>query len=161
MSAVHQFVPMLHRGDAVGRHTLRLRDLMVARGLDSRIYLVARPGHAHDPNFVEGLSEEGGRVGFVEVDLAATMVDYALFVFAHELFHTLGATDKYDADGVTMIPDGLAEPDLEPRFPQRYVEVMARRRPLAPGKERAPESLRELRVGPLTAREIGWTPRRE
>jgi len=39
MSGIHQFVPMLHRGDAVGRHTLRLRDLMVARGIDSRIYV--------------------------------------------------------------------------------------------------------------------------
>ena len=39
MSGVHQFVPMLHRGDAVGRHTRRLRDLFVARGITSRIYV--------------------------------------------------------------------------------------------------------------------------
>jgi L-malate glycosyltransferase len=39
VSGIHQFVPMLHRGDAVGRHTLRLRDLMVARGIESRIYV--------------------------------------------------------------------------------------------------------------------------
>jgi glycosyltransferase involved in cell wall biosynthesis len=39
MSAIHQFVPMLHRYDAVGRHTLRLRDLLVARGIESRIYV--------------------------------------------------------------------------------------------------------------------------
>jgi L-malate glycosyltransferase len=39
VSGIHQFVPMLHRGDAVGRHTLRLRDLMVGRGIDSRIYV--------------------------------------------------------------------------------------------------------------------------
>jgi L-malate glycosyltransferase len=36
---IHQFVPMLHRGDAVGRHTLRLRDLMMGRGIPSRIYV--------------------------------------------------------------------------------------------------------------------------
>jgi glycosyltransferase involved in cell wall biosynthesis len=30
---------MLHRRDAVGRHTLRLRDLMVARGFDSEIFV--------------------------------------------------------------------------------------------------------------------------
>jgi hypothetical protein len=28
--------------------------------------------------------------------------------------------------------------------------------PIAPGRGRLPESLEELRVGPLTAREIGW-----
>ena len=39
MSAVHQFVPMLHRADAVGRHTLALRDALVAGGADSRIYV--------------------------------------------------------------------------------------------------------------------------
>lgn len=39
MSGVHQFVPMLHRADAVGRHTLALRDLFVARGFESRIYV--------------------------------------------------------------------------------------------------------------------------
>lgn len=39
MSAIHQFVPMLHRDDAVGRHTLRIRDVLVARGVDSRIYV--------------------------------------------------------------------------------------------------------------------------
>jgi L-malate glycosyltransferase len=39
MSGIHQFVPMLHRGDAVGRHTLRLRELLAARGIESRIYV--------------------------------------------------------------------------------------------------------------------------
>ncbi|HEY1443267.1 MAG TPA: glycosyltransferase [Acidimicrobiales bacterium] len=39
MNAVHQFVPMLHRDDAVGRHTLRLRDVLVERGIESRIYV--------------------------------------------------------------------------------------------------------------------------
>ena len=39
MCGVHQFVPMLHRGDAVGRHTRRLRDLFAARGIASRIYV--------------------------------------------------------------------------------------------------------------------------
>jgi glycosyltransferase involved in cell wall biosynthesis len=49
MSAVHQFVPMLHRDDAVGRHTLRLRDLLVARGITSRIYVeMTDPETAHE-----------------------------------------------------------------------------------------------------------------
>ncbi|HEX3795314.1 MAG TPA: glycosyltransferase family 4 protein [Acidimicrobiales bacterium] len=39
MSGVHQFVPMLHRGDAVGQHTRRVRDLLVGRGIESRIYV--------------------------------------------------------------------------------------------------------------------------
>ena len=39
MSGVHQFVPMLHQGDAVGRHTLRLRDLLRGQGVASEIYV--------------------------------------------------------------------------------------------------------------------------
>ena len=30
MSGIHLFVPMLHRRDAVGEHTLALRDRLVA-----------------------------------------------------------------------------------------------------------------------------------
>ena len=47
MSGLHQFVPMLHRADAVGRHTLRLRDVLVARGVPSNIYV-----EADDPDTV-------------------------------------------------------------------------------------------------------------
>ena len=39
MSGVHQFVPMLHRSDAVGRHALALRDVLAARGIASRMYV--------------------------------------------------------------------------------------------------------------------------
>ena len=39
MSGIHHFVPVLHRGDAVGRHTLRLRDATRARGVASNIYV--------------------------------------------------------------------------------------------------------------------------
>jgi glycosyltransferase involved in cell wall biosynthesis len=39
MSGVHQFVPMLHRGDAVGRHTLHVRDVLQARGVASQVYV--------------------------------------------------------------------------------------------------------------------------
>ena len=38
MAAIHQFVPMLHRHDAVGEHTLALRDLLRHEGVRSKIY---------------------------------------------------------------------------------------------------------------------------
>jgi glycosyltransferase involved in cell wall biosynthesis len=38
VTAIHQFVPMLHRHDAVGVHTRALRDRVVAAGMPSRIY---------------------------------------------------------------------------------------------------------------------------
>lgn len=123
---------------------------------DARVYIVIRPPSDEKLRFVEGVSQQGGRIGTLEVDLDDSMVDYALFVTAHELLHTLGALDKYDATGVTSIPEGLAEPDASPRFPQRFAEVMSRGRVLAPGRDEAPDALEFLRVNATTAREIGW-----
>jgi hypothetical protein len=105
---------------------------------------------------VEGASQEGGTVGVVEVELDRTMVDFALFVTTHELLHLLGAKDKYDASGRSLVPEGLAEPEQRPLYPQRHAEVMARNVALSPTEERPPESLSDLKVGATTAREIGW-----
>ena len=78
-------------------------------------------------------------------------------VVAHELLHTLGATDKYDrATGLPLAPDGLGDPQQSPRFPQRYGEIMAGR--IATGAAAAviPDGLAPMLLGPATAREIGW-----
>lgn len=80
-------------------------------------------------------------------------------VVAHELLHTLGATDKYDrATGQPLAPDGLGDPGQSPLFPQHYGEIMAGR--IATGARDAviPSSLDQMLVGPVTAREIGWAP---
>lgn len=123
-------------------------------GFDARLYLVVRP--PTERAVVEGASEHGGRVGVAFAELDHDTVDLALIVAAHELFHTLGANDHYGPDGRALLPDGLAEPDLSPQFPQRKAEVMARNRPVSAASERRPESLDELGVGPATAREVGW-----
>ena len=125
-----------------------------SRGFDSRVYLVVRP--PSQLGLVEGMSEHGGRVGIALAELDESTVALTLFVAAHELFHTLGANNRYDAEGRTLFPDGLAEPDKTPLFPQRYAELMARNRPLAADREVPPASLDELWVGTTTAREIGW-----
>lgn len=127
------------------------------RGFDSRVYLVARPPTDAQRKQVEGTSEAGGRVGVVSVELDATMAELALFVATHELFHTLGATERYAPDGSVLIPDGLGDPRQEPLYPQRRAEVMARHRALSPTQSKPPTRLDELAVGAVTAREIGWS----
>jgi hypothetical protein len=129
---------------------------LVAGDFDSVIYVLVRPPEKRTM-FAEGLGQFGGRIGLVKIQLDETMVDPALAIAAHELFHTLGATDKYDAAGRVLLPDGLAEPELSPQLPQRFVELMARGRPVSPGVEVPPRNIDELRVGAMTAREIGWT----
>jgi len=67
-------------------------------------------------------------------------------VIAHELLHTFGATDKYDAGSdAPRYPEGFAEPQREPRYPQRYAEIMAGRVPLGP-------SVSPSRISPKTRR---------
>ena len=59
MSAVHQFVPMLHRDDAVGRHTLRLRDILAERGITSRIYVeMTDPETTHETQYYAEYGDE-------------------------------------------------------------------------------------------------------
>jgi hypothetical protein len=80
-------------------------------------------------------------------------------VIAHELLHTLGATDKYDRrTGQPLVPQGLGDPDQSPRYPQRRGEIMAGRIATGAASAVIPESLGAMRVGPETAREIGWQP---
>jgi hypothetical protein len=123
---------------------------------DSRIYVVVRAPSDSTRSWVEGSSEQGGRVGVARIELARSTVGLALFVVAHELFHTLGATDKYDERGRARIPAGLVEPDRVPLYPQHFAEVMTRNVVVAEGVERPPESVAELGMGSETAREIGW-----
>jgi hypothetical protein len=123
---------------------------------DARIYVVMREPGANT-NAIEGTGEQGGRVGVVELQIDDGMADFALFVAAHELFHTIGATDKYNPDGSVMIPEGLADPTQSPLYPQTFVELMARHRPLSLARSAPPETLDDLAIGPATAREIGWS----
>ena len=138
-------------------HAVDLGTSLPARAFDSRIYVLVRAPRDSERSWVEGTSELGGRVGMARIELGASTEDLALFVIGHELFHTLGASDKYGADGRASIPDGLVEPELVPLYPQRYAEIMTRNLVLAPGSERPPDSLSELGVGALTARELGWS----
>lgn len=80
-----------------------------------------------------------------------------LVVLTHEILHTIGATDKYDfASGMPIYPDGFAQPELQPRFPQRVAEIMAGRVPVDESRARQARSLQEVVIGPKTAAEIGW-----
>lgn len=75
-------------------------------------------------------------------------------VIAHELLHTLGATDKYDAGGRPIYPQGYAEPELPPQMPRHEAEIMAGRLVDARGRLVMPPSLDQCVIGAMTAHEI-------
>ena len=78
-------------------------------------------------------------------------------IIAHEMQHTLGATDKYDLQTLQPIyPEGYADPGQSPPLPQRYAEIMGRAIPLSASESIPPDSLALTVIGPQTAKEIKW-----
>lgn len=76
-------------------------------------------------------------------------------IITHEFLHTLGATDKYEAaNGLPRFPEGYAEPDRKPRYPQRFAEIMGGRIALADDDAVIPRSLKYVLIGEQTATEI-------
>jgi hypothetical protein len=119
------------------------------------LYSPLAPGAAAMPDSV-GLSK--GLIAVTHLYGDADAAGSNQVVLAHEVLHTLGATDKYDfATGQPLVPAGLGEPDRKPMYPQPFGEIMAGR--IATGARDAviADGLEQMLVGPATALEIGWT----
>jgi hypothetical protein len=116
----------------------------------------------HDPARDQHLSHstglQKGLIGVAQLFADVRVAGSNHTVIAHELLHTLGATDKYDrSTNAPLFPDGYAEPTLEPRYPQHYAELMAGRIPVSATAAAIPQSLQQVLIGPATAAEIGWS----
>jgi hypothetical protein len=115
---------------------------------------------ALSPALPHSLGLQKGLLGVVHVFADVRMAGSNDTVIAHELLHTLGATDKYDfASDQPIHPDGFAEPNRAPLYPQSFAELMAGRIPVSSTEAEQPESLQQVLIGPKTAREIGWSKR--
>jgi hypothetical protein len=116
----------------------------------------------HDPASLQSVPDshglQKGLIGLVHAFASRSMAGTNNIVIAHELLHTLGATDKYDlSTGAPLYPAGFAEPDRQPRYPQPGAEIMAGRRARSATDFDMPPSLKDVVVGPVTAGEIRWT----
>lgn len=124
-------------------------------GARVRMYVIYQQG---DPSrgLEHSLGLPKGLVGVVHAYALERQTPENNVVIAHELLHTLGATDKYDETGHPVHPEGYAEPRRSPLHPQQRAEIMAGRIPVGPDRWQMPEGLGQCVVGPATAREIGW-----
>ena len=78
-------------------------------------------------------------------------------VIAHELLHTVGASDKYlPGTDAPRFPDGYGDPNQVPLYPQSFAEIMAGRRMLRADRWQQAANLDEVLIGPATALEIRW-----
>jgi hypothetical protein len=115
----------------------------------------------HDPSFAQSVPHsvgmQKGLVGVVHAFAHASATDTNNVVIAHEILHTLGASDKYDPNTLApLFPLGYADPDRDPRHPQQLAEVMAGRTPIDANRAVMPDSLDDVVVGNATALEIRW-----
>jgi hypothetical protein len=164
---VRQIPPQLERGDGVlgtAWWSLKLR-WYAWRNADThgrappriRMFVLY-----HDPSTLQTVPDshgmQKGLVGVVHTFAQRRMAGTNNIVIAHELLHTLGATDKYDpSTGAPLFPIGFGDPERKPLYPQDTAEIMAGQRALSPQNAQMPEALNAVVVGPATALEIRWT----
>lgn len=118
----------------------------------------------HDPDHTEAvphsLGLQKGLLGIVYAYAEPAANGTNNIVIAHELLHTLGASDKYDPEtNLPLYPQGYGEPDAPARYPQQLAEIMAGRIAIDPDEAEMPPDLDYVVVGSETAAEIGWLAR--
>ena len=112
---------------------------------------------ALNPELPHSVGLSKGRIGLVHAFASAALNETNAIVIAHEVLHTVGATDKYDpATNAPLFPQGFADADQRPRYPQQRAEIMAGRRAISEREHDMPDSLDDCVVGAATAAEIGW-----
>ena len=100
---------------------------------------------------------EKGHICIVNAYASPLMMNRNQVIIAHEILHTLGASDKYDpASEMPLYPDGYGDPHQSPLLPQQRAELMAGYLPLGEAESVMAASLAETLIGPRTALEIGW-----
>jgi hypothetical protein len=115
----------------------------------------------HDPALTpqvpHSLGLTKGLIGVVYAFATPDMDGENAVVIAHELLHTVGASDKYlPGSDAPRFPDGYGDPNQVPLYPQRFAEIMAGRLMLSANRWQQAASLDEVLIGPATALEIRW-----
>ena len=123
---------------------------------DIRLYLLYHDP-ATNPELSHSTALNKGRIGRVNLFGNKSYAKQNLVITAHELLHTLTASDKYDlASTLPAYPEGYAEPDKSPLYPQDFAELMGGRVPVSETKAEIPKNLAQTLIGEITAKEIGW-----
>lgn len=126
------------------------------RAPHARLFLLYVDPATH-PMLEHSTAIREGMIGLAHIFANKKQAKQNAVVIAHELLHTLGATDKYNLQTTYPLhPEGFAEPDADPLLPQRFAELMGGRTPITANEAEIPESLAHVLIGTHTAGEIGW-----
>jgi len=120
-----------------------------------RMFIVYQQGKKDKP-LEHSLGLQKGLIGIVHAYATHSQSKQNNIVITHEMLHTVGAQDKYDELGNPLNPNGFAQPNRNPLYPQRYAEIMAGQVPESIYRSRMAESLKSVLINPYTASEINW-----
>ena len=121
-----------------------------------RLYVLYHQG-SENQALQHSLGLQKGLIGIIHAYADKAHNSQNVLVMTHEIFHTVGASDKYYYENNQPIyPLGYAYPEQKPLYPQRFAEIMAGRIPLSQTESSMPKDLRFCRVGESTAKEINW-----
>ncbi|MEE4291999.1 MAG: hypothetical protein V2J13_09660 [Cycloclasticus sp.] len=139
--------------------SLRLRLWSYQNAVDSdksTVNIFVRYHQVDDSSqLAHSLGLQKGLIGVVNAYASGNYQEQNNVVIAHEMLHTVGASDKYDlTTGQPIYPSGFADPDS--RYDQSKAEIMAGKIPISVNESVMPDSLRQCVIGSKTAHEIGW-----
>lgn len=124
--------------------------------VDIKLYLLYYDAERY-PILKHSTALNKGLIGRVNLFAAEEQHQENMVVIAHELLHTLNATDKYVLQtSQPAFPHGYAAPYEVPLYPQEKAEIMAGRIALTASTSKMAPSLKSVLLGMQTAREIGW-----
>ncbi|MCK5902505.1 MAG: hypothetical protein KAG28_05085 [Cocleimonas sp.] len=122
---------------------------------DIRLFVEYYATETDDSQVSVGL--EKGLMALVKNYSSPHFIERNNFIIAHEMLHTLGATDKYNPSTLMpAYPQGYANPKLPINQKQTQCEIMGGRIPLSVDLAVMPSALNNCLIGMTTAKEIGW-----
>ena len=119
------------------------------------IYLMA-PKNSLPRNFFQARSiKDNTAIMFINPETEPSVS--IMRKIAAEVARIFGATSKIEHSGATKIPEGLANPNQSPLFPQAHADLMGAGVPVSLIETRPIQSFNDIIIGPQTAEELGWT----
>jgi len=128
---------------------------------DSMIFLYLYPYDDQTPNNLSFPSEFSGnrpdQRGIVFAPAYSSKKFEILLNVAREIAFLYGARDRRDPGlNIPLNPEGMADPNKKPLFPQFKAELMGKYIALSSLQKKEPVSFDELVIGPATAIDLGW-----
>ena len=120
-----------------------------------RVFVAYHQGEDDKP-LQHSVGLQKGLIGVVHAFALTKQTPQNNIVIAHEILHTVGASDKYSWSGAPVYPEGFANANRVPLYPQRYAEIMAGKIPTSSHSSYMATSLRSTQINPITAKEIAW-----